>query len=105
VKSPPSVIVIATVLVVPLSLAQNPKAQEDQPTRSIDSIQGSALYRAYCAVCHGSETRGSGPMAKPLKKAPTDLTRIAARNGGAFPLARVRGVHWRFAAATWRPFW
>jgi len=31
-------------------------------------------------------------MAKSLKNAPADLTRIAARNGGALPLARVRKV-------------
>jgi hypothetical protein len=31
-------------------------------------------------------------MAKSLKTAPPDLTRIAARNGGMFPLARVRRI-------------
>ena len=31
-------------------------------------------------------------MAKSLKVSPPDLTRIAARNGGSFPLARVRRV-------------
>ena len=31
-------------------------------------------------------------MAKALKKAPDDLTHIAARNGGEFPLPRVRNV-------------
>ena len=31
-------------------------------------------------------------MAKSLKTAPPDLTRIAARNAGSFPLARVRRV-------------
>jgi hypothetical protein len=31
-------------------------------------------------------------MAKSLKRAPADLTRIAVRSGGTFPLARVRRV-------------
>ena len=29
--------------------------------------------------------RGDGPLAPELKKAPADLTRIAARRGGVFP--------------------
>lgn len=60
--------------------------------RLIDSIQGPNLFKAYCAVCHGPKATGGGPMAAFLKTAPPDLTRISARNGGTFPLARVRQV-------------
>ena len=74
------------------SFAQNPKEQEDRPARLIDSLQGPDLYKAYCAVCHGSDAKGNGPLAKWLRTAPADLTRIASRNGGSFPLARVRRV-------------
>jgi len=74
------------------SLAQNPKEHGDQPTRLLDSLKGADLYKAYCAVCHGIDAKGNGPMAKSLKSAPADLTRIAARSGGHFPLARVRRV-------------
>jgi mono/diheme cytochrome c family protein len=59
----------------------------DEPL--IGSIQGNNLYRAYCASCHGDDAKGNGPMATRLKVAPADLTRIAQRNGGKFPLARV----------------
>jgi len=55
----------------------------------IGSIQGPALYKTYCASCHGEDAKGHGAMAAWLKVAPSDLTRIAARNGGDFPLARV----------------
>jgi mono/diheme cytochrome c family protein len=55
----------------------------------IDSIRGDTLYKAYCASCHGLEGKGNGPMAAWMKVAPPDLTRIAARNGGKFPLARI----------------
>jgi mono/diheme cytochrome c family protein len=58
----------------------------------IKSIQGPALYKAYCAVCHGSDARGNGPMAAALKVPPPDLTRIAERNGGMFPMARVERI-------------
>jgi len=60
--------------------------------RLIDSIQGPNLYKAYCAVCHGPNAKGDGPMAASLKTAPSDLTRISARNGGMFPLAKVRRI-------------
>jgi mono/diheme cytochrome c family protein len=60
--------------------------------RLIASIQGPALYRAYCAACHGPEAKGNGPVASTLKIAPADLTRISARNGGTFPLMRIERI-------------
>jgi mono/diheme cytochrome c family protein len=81
----------ALALLVSSSFAQNPKEQ-DQSARLINSLQGAELYKAYCAVCHGSDAKGNGPMSKSLRSTPSDLTRIAARNGGSFPLVRVRSV-------------
>jgi mono/diheme cytochrome c family protein len=68
--------------------AQNEKGKPENG-RLIESIQGPALYKAYCAVCHGSDGKGSGPMAQSLKVRPADLTHISTRNGGTFPLMRV----------------
>ncbi|HME08456.1 MAG TPA: c-type cytochrome [Bryobacteraceae bacterium] len=71
-------------------------AEDERPTaesvRLIDSLRGPALYKAHCAVCHGSDARGGGPMAQSLKVRPPDLTRIAVRNGGKFPLPRVERI-------------
>ena len=50
---------------------------------------GRALFTQYCASCHGPGAKGDGPMAAGLGKKPADLTTIAERNGGTFPLARV----------------
>src|SRR4051812_36420074 len=58
----------------------------------IDSMDGAALYHAYCATCHGADGKGVGPMTKWLSITAPDLTRISARNGGKFPLARVQRV-------------
>jgi mono/diheme cytochrome c family protein len=66
--------------------------QAPETTRLIDSVQGPALYMAYCAVCHGPDGKGGGPMAKSLKIATPDLTRIALTNGGTYPAARVQRV-------------
>ena len=81
-----------------MATAQLPK---DQPkpdrlipktVRLIDSVDGPALYQAYCAVCHGTDARGDGPIAMSFKLPPPDLSRIAARNGGVYPIARVERV-------------
>jgi mono/diheme cytochrome c family protein len=67
-------------------------ARSVQQQTLIVSIQGSDLYQAYCSSCHGKDAKGKGPMAAWLKVQPSDLTHIAARNGGKFPLARVDRV-------------
>jgi mono/diheme cytochrome c family protein len=72
--------------------AQNPRHETAKGTALIDSIQGPALYKAYCASCHGIDAKGNGPMAKSLTVKPSDLTRIAARNGGTFPLMRIERI-------------
>jgi mono/diheme cytochrome c family protein len=77
---------------VVLSSAQTLKDQSPETTHLIDSIQGRALYAAYCTVCHGQDGKGGGPMAKSLKTAPLDLTRIATRHGGVFSMARIQRV-------------
>ena len=45
---------------------------------------GKQLFLSLCASCHGSEGRGDGPVAPALVTPPSDLTRIAQRNGGRF---------------------
>ena len=65
------------------------RASSQHEPSLINSIRGDNLYKAYCASCHGVDAKGNGPMAAWLKVQPSDLTRIAARNGGKFPLERV----------------
>jgi len=60
--------------------------------RLINSIEGPALFQAYCAVCHGPDGRGNGPMAPALRVPPPDLTRIAARHGGVYPDALIEKI-------------
>ncbi|WP_348642573.1 c-type cytochrome [Mesorhizobium sp. B2-4-6] len=50
---------------------------------------GEQEYLNSCAVCHGVDGRGDGPMADVLRKRPADLTTLARRNGGEFPYWRV----------------
>lgn len=73
-----------TVLVVLLSALLSTvtalSAQEANPD------EGGALFRTYCATCHGIEGRGSGPMAEMMVVDPPDLTQLAAGNDGTFPV-------------------
>jgi Cytochrome c len=58
----------------------------------IPSIDGPTLYVTYCAVCHGSNGEGHGPMEPILSVQIPNLTEIAKRNGGVFPLKRVQRI-------------
>jgi mono/diheme cytochrome c family protein len=58
---------------------------------------GASAYQDYCAICHGTRALGDGPVAAELKVPPPDLTRLAARNGGVFPMRAVADTVYGFA--------
>jgi hypothetical protein len=53
---------------------------------------GKQMFNSYCAPCHGVDGRGHGPMASSLKVPPTDLSKLAAANGGKFPVTHLLSV-------------
>ena len=61
-----------------------------RPAPATDVGDPKAMFREYCASCHGPEGKGNGPAAAALKTVPADLTRISARNDGKFPTNKVR---------------
>lgn len=78
-------LMIATLVIASLSttaFAQKPK--------EID--EGKQSFEAQCAVCHGMDAKGNGPYTPSLKVAPPDLTTLAKRNGGVFPVDRITQV-------------
>jgi hypothetical protein len=72
--------------------AGDPAADGSAKGRLIASIQGPALYQAYCASCHGADAKGNGPMTEFLRVSPTDLTRISVHYEGLFPLTRIERI-------------
>jgi mono/diheme cytochrome c family protein len=58
---------------------------------------GASDFADLCAPCHGPAGVGDGPMAADLEIKPADLTGLAARNGGEFPLARVMSKIWGYS--------
>ncbi len=53
---------------------------------------GQAEYLNSCAVCHGVDGKGDGPLRDALMKRPSDLTHLSERNGGTFPYSRVFAI-------------
>ena len=53
---------------------------------------GKLEYMSNCSSCHGETGKGNGPYVELLKKAPPDLTTLAKRNAGVFPVNRVYEV-------------
>jgi len=67
-----------------LGYAHISQAQDPEAIKS-----GEFEYQASCEVCHGSDGKGTGPMADVMKVAPANLTVLAKNNNGVFPFLRV----------------
>jgi len=84
-------ILVALVVTVFSSNAAYAQAKVDQETiKRTSPTDAKQMFDTYCAVCHGTTGVGNGPAASALAKAPADLTKISARNGGIFPDVRVK---------------
>ena len=73
------------------SIAEEPVSGQTKPPRQ-DYNSGEYLYRTFCASCHGEAGHGDGPAAVTLRATAPDLTRIAARAGGAFPREEIKRI-------------
>ena len=77
IRAPAVLIAVAVAVTIP------------QTARSEIELAGKAEFRANCAVCHGLEARGDGPMAGILDPRPPNLTLLSRGNGGFFPYGTV----------------
>jgi mono/diheme cytochrome c family protein len=68
---------------------QTQKTIKHVPLSATSPSSGQDMYKAYCAVCHGTDGKGNGPAASALKTPPTDLTQLTKNNGGKFPDMKV----------------
>ncbi len=62
------------------------------PIKQTSPASGAEMYKTYCAVCHGTDGKGSGPAAEALKVPPSDLTTMATKNGGKYPAMKVTAM-------------
>lgn len=72
-----------------LTLVLTAAAAAPAPAAGPDPAAGRAAFERHCAACHGRAAQGDGPMAEILTMPVPDLTRLAVRAGGAFPMLRV----------------
>lgn len=79
-----SVVLPVTLTVAGIALLGVASAAE-----KFSAAAGQRTYKTYCANCHGVEGKGDGPIAASLLTRPSDLTGIATRSGGAFPVDQV----------------
>lgn len=59
------------------------------PEEMPQASDGRSLFMENCAVCHGADGKGDGPMARAMSKPPANLTLITVRNGNSFPRVKV----------------
>jgi mono/diheme cytochrome c family protein len=71
-----------------LAVSFSALAQDTALDRGL-AVNGERSFRTYCGACHGKAAKGDGPLAKDLKVAPADLTKLSERNNGTFPFEMV----------------
>jgi mono/diheme cytochrome c family protein len=86
----PVVAVVACGLAGVLAAGCGGRQGEAGPKNAVEA--GKTTYGRYCTSCHGREGRGDGPVAADLSVPVTDLTLLAANNGGTYPEERVTQV-------------
>jgi mono/diheme cytochrome c family protein len=86
-------LIVATLSFVPAqdSYASKPETTAGKRNVEVTDVSGPEEFQRYCALCHGSDGRGAGPLtdADAMKKSAADLTQIAKRNNGNFPFTKV----------------
>jgi mono/diheme cytochrome c family protein len=80
----------ASLAIVTLVIASLNTTAFAQKPKAID--EGKQAYETQCAICHGLDGKGNGPYAASLKVPAPDLTTLAQKNGGVFPVDRVTKV-------------
>jgi mono/diheme cytochrome c family protein len=82
-------VLAAALLVASLGWSQEKTTIKKTPITHSDSTSGKQMFADYCAPCHGLSGKGEGPAATALKTPPADLTQLAKKNNGKFPIEHV----------------
>ena len=75
------------ILIIPLATGCTP-----QTAPNVTLAEGERLFAANCATCHGANAEGSGPAASGLSTYPPDLTKIATRREGVWPMLEIMSI-------------
>ena len=92
-KSIWAIVALVVAVAMMASAQEQPKTEiKHVPIQQTSAASGQEMYKTYCAVCHGLDGKGNGPAAEALKVPPTDLTTLAAKNGGKYPSLKVSAI-------------
>ena len=91
-SSPPRLAVNVATLVMTISFFALRSPGQEMKYPPVGSVEGPAIFRGYCAPCHGLDGKGHGPAAPALKSKVADLTLLSKRAKGEFPRDRVRNI-------------
>jgi mono/diheme cytochrome c family protein len=83
------VLILSLLGLVAAQPAQNKKTAH---LTASNPVSGAQLYKRYCAVCHGNDLKGNGPVSPEFKNPPSDLTTLAQRHEGKFPDSYIQNV-------------
>ncbi|WP_188129994.1 c-type cytochrome [Roseovarius litoreus] len=61
-------------------------------TPDVSREAGKAVFSDNCSICHGTDANGAGPWAASLETPPVDLTKIADRRDGVWPMLEVMSI-------------
>jgi mono/diheme cytochrome c family protein len=88
----------SSALIAIAALGQPAAAAEQPGYDPVLAELGVPFFQRYCTSCHGPDGRGDGPAAASLRARPADLTAIAKRRGGEFPIGKIaQFIDGRFA--------
>lgn len=69
--------IIYVMVLLTFTVVSAPEVAADPPA----AFEGRRLYVSYCQLCHGTDGRGDGPLAKAMKISPSDLnTTVRSRS-------------------------
>jgi mono/diheme cytochrome c family protein len=84
---------LAAFAIVAAGVSAAPSASGQETVETfLGGSDGGALFKTYCAVCHGKTAKGDGPLADDLRVRPPDLTLLAKRNKGTFDADQVHRI-------------
>ncbi|HST10883.1 MAG TPA: cytochrome c [Terriglobales bacterium] len=86
------ILALAMIAMAQQAAPSQEKVIKHAPVKPTSAASGQEMYSSYCAVCHGLDGKGAGPAASALKVPPSDLTALAAQNGGKYPSLHISSV-------------
>ena len=85
-------LVVATSLCLAQEKTDQAPTVKKTPIKQTNAASGKDMYNQYCAPCHGTDGKGTGPAASSMKTMPTDLTQLAKAHDGKYPANSVASV-------------